>query len=302
MIIDSVIANSLKETLEEIVDDKTDGVMDNLYLSKYYDVGSMADQYMDDLEMGGPGLAQQKSEGAQITLGNIQEGAKTRYFARTFALMLEISHEAMKDGKYPKAINLAQRLKRALAKTADIDAINFLQKGWTSTSQVLGDGLILFSASHTLPATGTFSNTLATPMSPSRQAMMIVSNNLGVMVGHDGITEGYNVEKVVCPLAQRWAWRGIIGSTHAPEPGAFNEINVVNTDIDPELVPVPYWTASTTNWCVTSNAENGLKFLWREKPYSSTWVEESQMAMNYAIGARWDRNCSDPRSVYGSQA
>jgi hypothetical protein len=300
MITDATQAAALKETLQDVVEDPTTGSPGDLILNKYMSVGTMPDQYVDDQEYGGPGLAQQKSEGAQITLGSVQQGAGTRYFARTFALMLAISWEAVNDGKYEKALNLAGRNKRAILKTAEYDAINLFQKGWTTS--LIGDGLSMFNTAHTIPIGGTFSNTLSTPMSPSRQAMMIVSNAIGILPGHDGTIEGYDVKAVVCPLSQRWAWRGIIGSTHAPEPGAFNEINVVNTDIDPTLVPVPFWTASSTNWAVTTTAENGAKFLWRMKPKATSWVENGQMAVNHANAARWDRNCSDPRGVYGSQA
>jgi len=92
-----------------------------------------------------------------------------------------------------------------------------------------------------------------------------------------------------------------VGSTHAPEPGQTNEINVVNK-MGLEIVDVPYWNNTTTQYAFLTDCEEPLKHLWREKPQSSTWVENSQLVMHYALFARWTNGWSDPRATYGVQA
>ena len=79
----SSIANALKETLETIVDDDTDGYEKKAHYKKWMWVGGMDDNYEDDLETGGPGLASEKPEGGEIPTGTIREGVLTRYTART---------------------------------------------------------------------------------------------------------------------------------------------------------------------------------------------------------------------------
>ena len=84
---------------------------------KIFEEGSMDDNFVDDLEYGGPGLASEKPEASEVQAGSIKEGYLTRYMARTFALKLIISDEALEDAKYDKVIMAAKRLKRAMNKT-----------------------------------------------------------------------------------------------------------------------------------------------------------------------------------------
>jgi hypothetical protein len=297
----SVIANALKETLEQVIDDPTDGYDKGALLHKWLDEMPMDDNWEDDLESGGPGLASEKTEGAEMNTGTIREGYITRYIARTFALKLIVTEEAIEDRKYPKIINAARRLKRALWKTADIDATNILVRGF-NTGYVGGDGQPLWSASHTLPHGGTFSNTMSVPMSPSRAAVIIATSAMRKLPGHDGLTEGYEPKVVVCPTEQWAVWEGLLRSRFAPEPGAFNEINVVNQSLDLRVVPNKYWTNSTTNYGYLTDCEYGLNFRWRRRPRSRTWIDNAQELMNYGISARWARGWSDPRASYGVNA
>lgn len=293
------IAHALKKTLNAIVDDKTDGIEANAVFTKWCDIKEQEDNYEDDLETAGPGLASEKPEGAEIATGSIREGFLTRYIARTFGLKLIVSEEALEDNKYPKVIEAARRLKRALWKTADIDATLMLVRA-TSSSYVGGDLVSLASASHTLASGGTWSNTMATPMSPSRAAMIIATSQVRKYPGHDGITEGYEPKRILCPTEQWAVWDGLINSTKAPESNV-NEINVVNK-LDLEVVPIKYWSNTTTNWALQTDADNGLQFRWRRRPKNRSWVDNDHENMKYSISARWSRGWSDARSLLFSNA
>lgn len=295
------VANSLKATLDLIVDDNTDGYDKAALLHQWMDEMPMEDNYEDDLESGGPGLASEKPEGAEIATGTIREGYITRYIARTFALKLIITEEAIEDRKYPKIINAARRLKRALWKTADIDATNILVRGF-NTAFVGGDGQPLWSESHTLPHGGTFSNIMATPLSPSRAAVVVGTSQIRKYPGHDGITEGYEPRIVVCPTEQWATWEGLIRSRMDPTTGAFNEINVVNQTLDLRAVPNKYWSDTTTRWAMLTDCEYAINFRWRRRPRSRTWVDNDQELMKYGISARWARGWSDPRCTLGVNA
>lgn len=297
----STIANSLKDTLDMIIDDTSDGLEDGAIFKKYMDEQEMSDAYEDDLEMGGPGLASETAEGTDIAAGTIREGYLTRYVARKFGLRLNVTEEALEDSKYPQVIRAAKRLKRAMWKTVEIDCANVLARQF-NTAYVGGDGQCLSSASHTLPHGGTFSNVMATPMSPSRIAVTVATSQIRKYPGHDGITEGAEPKKIVCPTEQWAVWAGIAKSERAPEPGNYNEINVVNSELDITVIPVKYWSNTTTAWCIKTDAEAGPNIRWRRRPKSRTWVENSNEVMCYSISARWGRGWSDPRSWYGVNA
>jgi hypothetical protein len=291
---------TLKATLDNIITDKSDNAEGSLVCTKYLQVESMEDNYVDDLENGGPGLATERAEGQALEVGTLYEGALTRYIARKFGLIMQITEELDEDGKYnDKYIDAARRLKRALYKTLEIDSANVLNRA-ANASYVGGDGVSLANASHTIPGGGTFSNTLGVALSPSRTALISVIQNVMLLPGHDGVVEGYGVKSIVHPVAQWGAWKGILGSSLVPE-SAFNEVNIVH-GMGIKQIPVPYWSSSTTNWAVLTDAMNGLKLKWRRKPKARTWYDEATEIINHGVSARWSRGWSDPRGFYFSNA
>lgn len=295
----STIANALKRTLEVIIKDKTD--QERLIMPKWLVQRTMKDAYEDDLETAGPGLIAEKAEGAEMDLGTIKEGVLTRYISRTFALKIIITEEAMEDNKYAEVLMAAQRLKRALWKTVDIDATLMLVRAFNADFTG-GDGQPLGSATHSLPHGGTFSNIMGVPMAPSRAAVIIATSQLRKMPGHDGIREGYEPRKVVFPVDQWGDWSVILKSTFAPEQNEFNAINVVNRELDITPVPNKYWSNTTTNWCLLTDCDYPLNWRWRRRPRSRTWIDNDQELMKYGISARWSRGWSDPRCFFGVNA
>ena len=299
-IFSSTIFNSFKETLDSIVDDRLGENESALVCKKWMKVGSMDEAYVDDLEMGGPGLAAETDEGEEITVGTIREGFLKRYIPRKFALKLIVTDEAMEDNKYPETLRLAKRLDRAIYKTFDIDMTSILIRA-TNTSYVGGDGVPLASAAHTMPGGGTFSNTLSVPMAPSALALATVRSLVMKLPGHDGITEGYDIKKVVFPTEQWAVWKQILGSEKSPEAGNFAAINAVY-DLDIKPVPVKYWNNTTTNWGVITDVDNGIQAKWRRKPKSNSWVENDNETMKYSVSARWASGWSDARGFFFSNA
>lgn len=300
----STVAKTLKKTLNEIVDDDLDGLEANLIMPKWMKVMSMEDAFEDDVEYAGGGLVSEKPEGSELASITMKEGYTTRYLAKTFGAKMAITEETMEDCKYKQVIDLARRLKRSLFKTVDIDATLVLMR-YTNAAYVGGDGLSLANAAHTLPNGGTFSNVMATPLSPSMQALAVVQATLDVMPGHDGITEGYAIKKVLYPSAQWSIWKQILQSKLEPVLGNYAAINTANKfDDGDEIQPckIRYWSNSTTNWGCTTSADNGLSFRWRRRPRGKSWVENDNEVMKYSTSARWDRKWSDPRGFYGIPA
>lgn len=296
----STVATNLLPILSDIIDDKSDGIEGGLVMKRYFDESSMSKAYDIDLEMGGTGLASEKPEGSELAIGNIFEGKQTTYYARTFGLKFIVTDEAKEDSQYPEVLKLARRGKRAMYKTVEYDAAAVLSRGWNS-SFVGGDGVSLFSSSHTLPNGGTFSNNMATPMTPSRQAVSVARAQAQHLVGHDGLIEGYTLKKVLFPSEQYFVWQGICESEYAPDPGIFNEINVVKR-MALEPVEVKYWTSTTTNSIFLTDAENGLKWKWRKRPFQKTWMDNDQGVEKFGFYARWVRLWSDARCAIGNQA
>lgn len=297
----STAALALKETLEDIDTDELGSEGSQAVFTKWLDVKPMGDNYIEYYEVAGSGLAGEKPEGESIPVGTIYEGPLTRFNARTYGQRMIVSDEALEDMKYDKVIQAAKRNNRALWKLADFDATLMLVRA-TNTSFVGGDGKPLASSTHTLPGGGTYSNVMATPMSPSKAALVIANAQLMQQVGHDGLIDGVEPKKAVFPVQQWGVWREVLGSSNDPTPGAFNAINVINRDLNITPQPVKYWTSTTTQWGLITDAPLGLMWFWRRKPKSNTWVTEDKTMMNYAITARWSRGWVNPRAFFFSDA
>lgn len=296
----SIGFRTLKSTLDAVNTDKTDGIEDGLQCYQYCDRQTMADNYVDDLEAGGPGFATEKDEGEALDVMDVREGYMTRYFARKFGLILEMTEELDEDGKYnDKYLQLARRNKRAVFKALELDCANMLNRA-ADSGYVGGDGLSLANSLHTIPTGGTFSNTLATPFSPSMAALNIVRQNCMKLPSHDGIREGYEVVKIVHPIEQDGAWEQILGTKNGLNTSG-QDLNIV-ANKGYKHVAVTLWTASETNWGVTTNAEGGLCIKWRRKPKSRTWYDEPTEIIKHGISARWGRGWSNPRGFYFSAA
>lgn len=299
-VFNSTVANGVKKTLDVIVTDANDTYMKAAVFPKFFKEESMPDYYVDDLEVGGPGLASEKDEGAPIAVGDIQEGYLTRYLARTFGLKIQVSEEAIEDSKYPKIIDAGKRLARAIHKTQEFDGANLLARAFNS-SYTGGDGQPLVSTSHTLPSGGVFSNQMATPMSASRAALIQLVTQARKLPGHDGLVEGYNLKRILCPVDQWAVWEGVVGSGKVPESNN-NEINVINTQIKPTIVANQYWDTTTTQYIVQTDCDNGLVWKWRRRPKSRSWVDYDNHIINHSNSYRSTRGWSDPRCVIGVNA
>src|SRR5689334_19140 len=112
MVFTSTVQAGLKATLDSVITDDND-VRDELDYSDWAEEENQPDQWVDEQEYGGLGLAKERGEGGETPIASISEGFTKRYIARSFGIRMIISEEAIDDNKYPKIIDAAGRLKRA---------------------------------------------------------------------------------------------------------------------------------------------------------------------------------------------
>jgi hypothetical protein len=302
IIFTSTVALNLKETLDEVITDQLDGVVADLDYPQWMKNRPMTDNYEDDQEYAGGGLIAETPEGSEIVPLTITEGYTKRYQARKFAAKYIVTEEAMDDSKYPKVIQAVKRLKRAAYKTADIDATNLLVRA-TNAAFPGPDGVALASTAHPLAAGGTFSNMTATPLAPSTAAWNAAVAQLDQLVDHDGIIEGYKAVAVIHPVQQRGIWTELLGSKMDPRAGNFSAINVIKEyDNNIKRIQLKYWTNTTTNWAIITDADNGFQMRWRKKFESKSWIDNNAELMNYSLSGRWDNGTSEPRCIVFSNA
>ena len=294
IITSSQIYKSLKLTLREIA---TDQLEKNQVFQKYMTVSKMSDAWVDDVEYAGPTVLSVKPEGAPSTMGTIIEGGTKRYTASTLAHKLLVAEESLEDCKYEKVIQSAKRLMKAAYKTQDIDAAKIIILSTTAGNVGGTDSVILGSASHTLPGGGTYSNIAATYQTPSIPALIAARVAVGRYPDPNGLIEGYNIEKIVCPLAQEAAWLTING-TDKVTGSNFNDMNIAKS-YGLEVVAVKWLDqASTTQWGLITDCDNGLTWLNRRPIKSRTWVDNDAEAMFYSVSYRAALGWTNSRCWY----
>ncbi len=298
----STIANQLKDTLDGVQTDSSDGLESKATYKKFVSVKNMPDAYLDDLEMGGPQLMSVKAEGTEIQPMTLNEGNLVRYIPRVVAGKIIITEEAMDDGKYPESVNMSRHLKRSGVLTVEYDWGIYLGRA-TSTAQLGGDGVPWASTAHTLPGGGTFSNMLGTAAALSRVALTNAFAQLMQYPGYDGLISPVRPKCVVYPV-QLWGTASQIkNSTMAPEAGNFSATNNIKDEYgDLDWIPEPFWTATTTKWFVGTDAEKGFRHLWKKKYSTRTWVDNDNMVMKHAASQRYAIGHTNARGMLFSDA
>lgn len=294
LIVVSNIRRSLKETLDTVWGDEFKGPMK--WETMGFRVTSTSDNYIDDQEYAGTGTMPIKAQGAMMAIDSIQEGYSKRYNMDTFAIRMVVSEEALADCKYDKAIDGARHIANSAKWTQEYEAANVFIRSFSST-YVGADLVSLCSASHLLPKGGTYSNTFSTPMSLSETAIEQMSINLAKLPSSNGLLASRMLKKIVVPQ-DLWFRASRVLKSEQQNDTANNAINVLK-GMGIEIAPNPYLT-SATNWWGISDASNGLRWVWREKPKFREHNTEDTMTATYSGYMRFAVGWTDARGVYGS--
>lgn len=257
---------------------------------------AMKDGYVDDMESAGTTLLEQRGQGEAIASGSITPGGSSRYWPRSMGLQLTIAEETMDDVKYFKElINPSKRLLASAYKTQDIDCASLVNN---STTAVGGYDQTTLVATHTLPGGGTQANRLSTYMTPSVPALMLVRANLALMKDPNGLPSGVTMKRIVCPEIQADLWRILLKTTGSPG-NNFNDINIAQSYGLGDPLAIKWLDgASTTQWGVLTDAENGFRGFNKKPVTSINWVDDACLVVHHAVYYRMALGWSNWRCWY----
>jgi hypothetical protein len=209
-------------------------------------------------------LLQQVSEGQDYSFTASKQGASKTLKPVKYGLGVSISEEAAEDGKFDEIADLIKKLAKSARESQEIQAMNIFNNGFST--ETTADGVALFSASHTLPSGGTFSNLLtAADLSDTSLEDMLVQFETA-QVGDSGII--YSVRPrnlVVHPDNKRLAMELIGSDLRAANDGvaAKNNMNSLRED-GLRVVSSPHLT-DTDAWFITAEAQDtGLRIISRK--------------------------------------
>ena len=125
-------------------------------------------------------------------------------------------------------------------------------------------------------------------------------NPLRRLPSSNGLIRGYQLNKLVVP-PDLWFRANRVLKSEQQNDTNNNAINVLK-GMGIEIASKggnPFMT-STSNWFGVTDAEAGLRFVWRQKPTFREHNTEDNLTCTFSGYMRFDTGWTDPRGVYGS--
>lgn len=252
------------------------------------------------------GNAVNKPEGSSIEYDDAQETFTATWFHQTIALGFVITEEAMEDNLYDtKAKFNAAALGRSMKNTKETIAANVFNMGF-STSQLGGDGVPLFSASHPTVAGVNWSNLTTGDLSESLLETTIpkiqrLTDDRGILINamprslHFAPENQFTAQKIL---------KSEYSTITATNSGGITNVNDINAIKSGAYFPgggiVNTRFTDTDSWFIKTSVPNGTIHM--ERVGLSTGMEGDFNTGNMRFKARerYSFYWGDPRQWYGS--
>jgi hypothetical protein len=247
------------------------------------------------------GLAPVKAQGAPISYDSETQGMITTYSHIAYALGYIVTKEELDDNLYQEvATRRAEGNAFSMRQTVENVCAFLYNNAFSTTFFTTADGAALISASHVNATGGTWSNliTVAADLAEaSLEALTIqimqASNDTGLLISlmpqslHIPVQEWYNANRILGSVLQ--------SST------SLNAINVLKaTNVFPKGLKLNHYFTDTDAWFIRTNARNGMRMFWRQRPDFATDNDFDTKNAKAASYMRFSVGCTDPRGLYAS--
>lgn len=268
--------------------------------SKIFSVQKSKKAYEEDVIRSGTAILQVKPEGQAIQYDSYSEVGLQRYVHVNYGLGVSITEEAIDDNLY---VNEAAKAGELLGKSEKITketiAAQLFDSGYGTTVFTAWDGVALFSASHKIGKGGTYSNMLSTPSALNQASIESAIIAIARFKDSSGLIAQVKAKKLVVPVSDQFIAERILGS-YLQSDNANNNINALQSlGIFTEGWMVNHHLVNQTNWFITTDTMDGLKFFQRsEKSGSDNDFNTSDY--RHKVTTRFSLGITDPRGVFGS--
>lgn len=226
--------------------------------------------YEESAYFAGLGNVALKGEGAPISYDEMVQGPTKRWNHKTYGLGVSIAEELIEDSLYPdlptEMTSLFKELGASAKETQTLLVFDIFNSGTGTSTHTSGDGVAIFSASHTQLRGGTWSNLLAPASDLSATALQTAIDNFENLRDDTGKIQMIKATKMIVNPSNAWKAKELLNSTYDPE-SPNNSINTLK-DRNLELVVTPHYTDTDafTLWAEAPNEDSGLIAFQRRKP------------------------------------
>jgi len=267
--------------------------------SKLFDSDTSRQNYEEDVQLTGFGLAPVKSEGSGVAYDSEIQGFTTRYTHVAYALGYIVTKEELDDNLYEQVSRRrAAALAMSFRQTKENVGANIYNRAFNST-YLGGDGVQLCSTAHPNTSGGTFANTPTVAADLSEASLEDALTALMGFQNDRGLLINVMPRSLIVARQNWWNANRILKSAYTPST-ANNAVNVlVATNALPEGIVMNHYLTSPNAWFVRTNIQNGLKY------YSRVGIQFDQDndfdTMNAKAKGyeRYSFGWTDPRAIYG---
>lgn len=249
-----------------------------------------------DLEIKLLSLASIKAEGASIAYDTMAQRYTTNYIHRYVGIGFVITRQAMKDNLYKSAFPLQSKaLMNSMAQTKETLGAAVFNNGF-DTNFPLGDGLPLFSLSHTIEG-GTVANTFSVQADLNETSLSDALTGISRFLDAAGLKAPVNARKLALPKEMEWTAKRLLGSGKDPSTGN-NAVNVVHN-----IVPYVcnHWFTDTNSWYLLTDAPSGFKYYEREGYETDVYRDFDTHNLKAQAIERYSFGVTNFRAAWGSQ-
>lgn len=264
-----------------------------------FEIVSSTQNYEEDVQIIGMGMAPVKAEGSSTTYDQTIQGYISRYVHIAYSIGAIVTYEELMDNLYEKvASSRAKAIGFSMRQTKETVAANVYNRA-TNPSYTGGDAKELLATDHPTDS-GNQSNELAVAADFSETALEDLLIQIGKAKDHKGLQISIMGEKLIIPVDLEFEACRVLDSVLQNDT-ANNAINALRYKGKlPKGVAVNHYLTDTDQWFVMTNCPDGMKMYQRD---SFDLKQDNDFDTDNAKMKSYDRfsvGWTDWRGVYGS--
>lgn len=161
-------------------------------------------------------MFEEVEEGENYSFKTTKPGANKTIVMKKYGLGIQISEEAIADGKFDELADLMRKLARSAQESREVAFVNLFNNGFST--ELTPDGVSVFNANHPLPSGSSYSNVLPVASDLSESSLQTACTLFSTaFVGDTGIRHQLIPRKLlVHPVNAPYA-RELVGSSLKPD-------------------------------------------------------------------------------------
>lgn len=271
---------------------------------KLVNVRSSKRAYEESAYFGGLGLPAKKPEGQGITYDDFVQGPTKRWTHTTYGLGTTITEEMIEDTLYDgiptDMSDQTAEIGSSFAELEEVLVHDIFNSGTATTSHTAGDGLAIFSASHTSLRGGTWSNLLSPAADLSATSLQTALQTFETQKDDSGKYQIIKPRYILISPNQEWKTRELLDSQYDPE-SANNSVNTIQTR---RLMPIvsPYYTDTDAFTLIADppNRKSGVIAFMRRPVKFQTDGDFDSGDMKFKGTARFSVEVNKPNNLFHS--